>query len=302
MIPRHTAQKSSELLPFLFASHPEVKRTKVRQWLKFGSVQVNGQTNVHAKFALHKGDVVSIQPKPDVRAGNILPPGMSIVFEDDSVLVIEKPENLLSMASAAVRGRTAYSYLTDYIRGGAPHSQKRIWIVHRLDRETSGLMLFAKTEAAKQTLQANWQQTEKRYQALVEGKMPEERGTMSSHLDETGPFKVYSAPESDRTRHAVTHYVVVRKTANMQLVELNLETGRRNQIRVHLADAGCPIIGDTKYDATTNPAGRLGLHANLLQFTHPVSGKVLKFDSPLPADLARVLSNSERGKPGGVKR
>jgi 23S rRNA pseudouridine1911/1915/1917 synthase len=283
----HTVEHPAELLAFLFACRPEVKRTKVRQWLKYGSVQVNGRSITRSNYPLQTGDLVSIRAK--IRAEGLLPPGMKVLFEDASLIVIEKPENLLSIASATERGKTAYAFLTDYVRRGNPHSPERVWIVHRLDRETSGLMVFAKTEAAKRALQAHWYEAEKRYLAVVEGGPPADYGVLRSHLDESGPFKVYSAPPSERTRHAVTHYRLMKRIATRALIELTPETGRRNQIRVHLADAECPIIGDRKYAARTNPARRLGLHASSLQFKHPSSGELLRFQSPLPLDLARLL-------------
>ncbi len=285
----YTVEHSEELLAFLFSRCPEAKRTKVRQWLKHGSVQVNGRTTTRFNHPLRAGDRVSIRAKEEARAEGLLPPAMKIVFEDAALIVIEKPERLLSMASATEREKTAYAFLTDYVRRGDPQRRDRVWIVHRLDRETSGLMVFAKTEAAKHALQENWYKTEKRYLAVVEGSPPAEHGALSSHLDENGPFKVYSAPRSARTRHAITRYRVLKRMESTTLIELNLETGRRNQIRVHLADAECPIVGDRKYAASTNPARRLGLHSSSLQFNHPVSGELLRFESPLPQDLARLL-------------
>ena len=289
MPPSHTVEHPAELLAFLFACRPEVKRTKVRQWLKYGSIQVNGRSVTRSDHALQTGDVVSICAKGDVCGQGVLPPGMKIVFEDASLLAIEKPENLLSMASATERDKTAYAFLTDYVRRGNRQGSERVWVVHRLDRETSGVMVFARTEAAKCALQAHWDKTEKRYLAVVEGHPPADHGVLQSHLDESGPFKVYSAPPGERTRHAVTHYRVVKRMAARALVELTPTTGRRNQLRVHLADAGCPIVGDRKYGARTNPARRLGLHAGSLQFTHPLSGARLQFESPLPPGLARLL-------------
>ncbi|MGD9856277.1 MAG: pseudouridine synthase [Planctomycetaceae bacterium] len=285
----HTVEHPAELLAFLFAGYPEVKRTKVRQWLKYGSVCVNGQSITRSNHALQIGDLVSIRSQGKVRTEGLLPRGLKVLFEDTSLIVIEKPENLLSIASATERDKTAYAFLTDYVRGGNSHSPERIWIVHRLDRETSGLMVFAKTEAAKRALQANWTDAEKRYLAVVEGSPPADHGVLTSYLDERGPFKVYSAPPSERTRQAVTRYRVLQRIATRALIELTLETGRRNQIRVHLADANCPIIGDGKYAAQTNPARRLGLHACSLQFKHPLSGELLRFQSPLPQELARLL-------------
>lgn len=285
----HIVEHPTELLAFLFACRPEVKRTKVRQWLKHGSVQVNGRWVTRSNHPLQTGDVVSIRTKSEVRAEGLLPPGMKVLFEDASLIVIEKPVNLLSMASATERDKTAYAFLTNYVRRGNPRRPERVWIVHRLDRETSGLMVLAKTKAAKHALQADWYEAEKRYLAVVEGNPPADHGVLRSHLDESSPFKVYNAPPGERTRHAVTHYRVMKRIANRALIELTLETGRRHQIRVHLAGAECPIIGDLKYEARTNPARRLGLHASSLQFKHPVSGELLRFESPLPQDLARLL-------------
>ena len=285
----HTVERPAELLAFLFACHCEVKRTKVRQWLKHRLVEVNGRSITRFDHPLQTGDVVSIRPKGEVRAEGLLPPGMKVLFEDASLIVIEKPENLLSMASETERDKTAYAFLTDYVRRGKPRSRERVWIVHRLDRETSGLMVFAKTEAAKRALQANWHKVDKRYLAVVEGNPPADHGVLRSHLDESSPFKVYSAPPSKRTRHAVTNYRVMKQIATRTLIELTPETGRRNQIRVHLADAECPIIGDHKYGARTNPARRLGLHASSLQFKHPLSEELLRFEIPLPQDLARLV-------------
>ena len=261
----------------------------MRQWLKYGAVQVNGRSIIRSDHPLQTGDLVSIRAKGAVRAEGLLPQGMKVLFEDASLIVIEKPENLLSMAHATERDKTAYAFLTDHVRRGNPHSPERVWIVHRLDRETSGLMVFAKTEEAKRMLQAHWYKAEKRYLAVVEGNPPAAHGVLRSHLDEGSPFKVYSAPPSERTRHAVTHYRLIKRSATRTLIELTPETGRRNQIRVHLADAGCPIIGDRKYEARTNPARRLGLHASSLQFKHPSSGELLRFESPLPPDLAPLL-------------
>jgi 23S rRNA pseudouridine1911/1915/1917 synthase len=285
----HTVEHPTELLAFLIACRPEIKRTKIQKLLKYGSVQVNGRSITRFNHPLQNGDLVSISAKRQVRGSALLPAGMKVLFEDASLIVIEKPENLLSMANATEREKTAYAFLTDYVRRSNLLSSERVWIVHRLDRETSGLMVFAKTEAAKRTLQAHWSETDKRYLALVEGSPPADHGVLRSHLDESGPFKVYSAPSSERTRLAITHYRVMKQFATRALIELTPETGRRNQIRVHLADAECPIIGDRKYAARTNPARRLGLHASSLQFSHPLSGELLRFESPLPQNLARLL-------------
>lgn len=284
-----TVQAPAELLAFLFASLPRVKKSNVRHALKFESILVNGRATTQFDHPLHPGDVVSVRTEKDVRSRNSLPAAMKIHFEDAHLIVIAKPKNLLAIASEAEREKTAYVHLTDYVQGGNQRSRERIFIVHRLDRETSGLMVFARTGAAKDGLQANWDQVEKRYLAIVEGSPKSDRGTLESDLDEANPHKVYSVPRSDLTRHAITHYEVLRRGGRFALVELRLETGRRHQIRVQLAEIGCPIIGDAKYSARTDPAKRLGLHACFLKFQHPITGQQLQFESPLPAELAKVM-------------
>ncbi len=287
--PLLTVQQPAELLAFLFERLPEVKKTKVRNWLKHDSVLVNDRVCTQFNLALQPGDIVSIRSERDVRTASTLPKSMKIHYEDEHLIVIDKPKNLLAIASEAEREKTAYVYLTDYVRGGNPRGKERIFIVHRLDRETSGLMVFARTGEAKELLQENWDQGEKHYQAVVEGGPKDDAGTLQSWLDENNPYKVYSVPRGETTRHAITHYKVLARRTRMSLLELRLETGRRHQIRVQLAEIGCPIIGDEKYSARTDPAGRLGLHACFLQFNHPITHQLLQFTSPLPAELAKLI-------------
>ena len=208
---------------------------------------------------------------------------MKLVFEDDSLIVIEKPEGLLSMASESERQATAYALLNQYVR------DQNVLIVHRLDRETSGLMVFAKTKQAQESLEKNWGTTDKHYYAVVEGAPTKQEGTLHSHLDESSAFKVVSAHPSPRTREAITHYRVLKRSGKFSLIELRLETGRRHQIRVQLSDLGCPCVGDEKYGAKGNPARRLGLHSCRLSFSHPITGAKMVFESPLPAPLAKLV-------------
>lgn len=284
-----TVQQPAGLLAFLFASLPAVKKNKVRQSLKLEFILVNGRATTQFDHPLRPGDVVSMGSESGRRTHNGLPVAMKIYFEDEHLIVIDKPKNLLSVASEAEREKTAYVHLTDYVRDGNERSRARIFIVHRLDRETSGLMVFARTGETKELLQANWDQGEKRYLAIVEGGPQADRGVLESDLDEASPHKVYSVPASHLTRHAITYYEVLKRNASMALVELRLGTGRRHQIRVQLAEIGCPIIGDEKYAARTDPARRLGLHAWLLKFRHPITGQDHRFESLLPAELARLV-------------
>jgi 23S rRNA pseudouridine1911/1915/1917 synthase len=290
---RITVEQPAELLAFLFAAWPEVKRKQVRTWLKFQAVTVNDRPVTQFNHALVPGDVVAIRADRFATPKTVLASGMKVFFEDATLIVIEKPENLLSIASKAEDEKTAYFQLTDYVRQGRGHGRDRIWIVHRLDRETSGLMIFAKTPEAKAILQAGWDEAEKRYEAVVEGRLARESGVFESDLDETNPFRVHSTTRTAETRHAITHYRVLARAPRRTLVELTLVTGRRHQIRVHLADAGCPIVGDKKYGAQTDPIKRLALHACALKIPHPLTKKELRFASPLPRELARLVTGTK---------
>lgn len=275
------------LLPFLFSAYPDVKKTKVRQWLKYGAVHVNGVSTKRHDHELSAGDKIAIRPQKAPPETSPLPPGLRIVHEDGAVLVVEKPAGWLTIAKDSGKGRNIYSVLMDHVRSANP--KLKVWIVHRLDRETSGLIVFAKTEDAKRMLQQHWQEFDKRYLAVVEGVPKTAKGTIRSYLDESNTMRVYSAPKSEDTREAVTHYQVLKQGHGRSLIQLTLETGRRHQIRVQLSDARCPVVGDPRYGAKTDPAGRLALHASHLAFKHPLDGSRMVFDSALPKDLAALL-------------
>jgi len=277
------------LLDSLFVAWPGEKKKQIRTWLKFQAITVNGRPVSQFDHPLKPGDQVAVKTDRFAAPKTRLPSGLKIYFEDAHLMVVEKPEGLLSISSPAEPEKTAYFQLTEYLRQKHPRSRERVWIVHRLDRETSGLMVFAKTAPAKEVLQSNWDKFEKKYEAVVEGRMPKPSGRLASDLDESNPHHVAVRPKSARTRHAVTRYRVLKSTNQRSLVELTLETGRRHQIRVQLAHAGCPVVGDEKYGAKTDPAGRLGLHACFLRFLHPVTGAELRLTSPLPKPLARLV-------------
>ena len=286
----YTATADGPLLATLFSYLPEVKRVKVRQWLKYGGVSVNGVIVVRGDHTLFAGDLISLAPQAKGPPVPRLPAGMVIRFEDESVIVIEKPANLLSVATDAGNDETAYSALNEYVRRDRRQRQARIWIVHRLDRETSGLMVYARTESAKRTLQENWGLASKRYFAVTDGLPPQETGTLHHHLDESNAFRVHVSRRSEKTREAITHYRLVRRTARRALFELTLETGRRHQIRVQLAEIHCPIVGDPKYHPAGAEGKRMALHSCALSFPHPVSGQRISFESALPAELERLLT------------
>jgi 23S rRNA pseudouridine1911/1915/1917 synthase len=284
-----TVAEPAPLLEYLFKAWPEAKRKQVRTWLKLGSVTVNGRVITQFDHPLKVDDAVAIRPKGFAAPETALVAGVRIRHEDADLLVIEKPAGLLSIATPTEDERTAYMILTDHVRRGSRQSRERVWIVHRLDRETSGLMVVAKNETAKRVLQDNWDAVEKKYFAVVEGAPPRESGLLESHLDESDAFKVRVVKEGPETRLARTRYRVVKKGTGVTLLELTLETGRRHQIRVQLADAGWPIAGDGRYGAATNPIRRVALHASRLRFPHPVTREEMRFESALPGDLGRLV-------------
>jgi 23S rRNA pseudouridine1911/1915/1917 synthase len=297
-----TVTAPSALLPFLFATWPEVKRTQMKQWLKHQAVVVNGRPVAQFDHPLQPGDVVSLRTGKFATPKAELPGGLLIAYEDPSLVVVDKPAGLLSMATPAEPEKTTLALLTQHYRQGRDQGRERVYIVHRLDRETSGLMVLARTPEAKKALQAQWDTFEKRYEAVCEGRMEADAGTFESHLDESNPYKVHVAPRaSELTRHAVTHYRVLQRTKSRTLVELTLATGRRHQIRVQLAKAGHPIVGDEKYGAATDPAKRLGLHAVALRFVHPLTGKEIRLTSPLPKPLAKLIGPPDKPKPDKPK-
>jgi len=285
---RRTVAEPCGLLPFLFENWPDQKRTRIKQCLKYGSVRVNGAPVTRHDHALRPGDTVTIQVEGgDARsAASPLPTGLKILHEDDSVIVLHKGPGWLSVARDNGKGRTVYAALTSHVRHEDP--RLRVWIVHRLDRDTSGLMVFAKTEAAKHFLQEHWAECEKKYLAVVEGVVRRDSGTLRSHLDESNPMRVRSVAPNESSREAVTHFRVIRRSAERSLVELILETGRRHQIRVQLADMGHPVVGDVRYGAKTDPAKRLGLHSSGLTFPHPDTREVISFTLPVPGELAKL--------------
>lgn len=203
--------KTAPLLAWLFAAWPEAKRNTVREWLRDRRVEVNGRVISQFDHELRPGDAVAIRSQPQTAPDTRLAGGIMIRHEDDAVIVIEKPPGLRSIATEAEADVTAYAQLTAHVRRGNPRSRERVWIVHRLDQETSGLMVFARSEAAKRALQDNWDAVEKKYRAVVEGAPPRESGVFISFLDESDRFRVRVAPESPATRRAVTHYRVEKK-------------------------------------------------------------------------------------------
>ncbi|MGX7025405.1 RluA family pseudouridine synthase [Vagococcus hydrophili] len=277
-----------ELLPFLIKTLSTMSRNSVKSIMTRGQVTVDGKVVTQHNHELKPGQKVEIQGNKAAKKEVALM-GIEIVFEDADIIVIEKEAGMLSVATQKGYDVTAYSQLKQYVKQENP--QNKVFIVHRLDRETSGLMLFAKNEQTKYKLQENWKElvSERTYTALVEGKVKREKGTLSSWLTESKTFKIYSSPFDNGGKQATTHFKKIRGNQNYTLLEVHLDTGRKNQIRVHMEDLGHPIVGDKKYGAKGNPMKRLGLHATTLVFEHPTTGKKMKFTTKVPKKFAHQL-------------
>jgi len=211
-----------------------------------------------------------------------LPRGLEIIYEDEDILVADKPAGLLTIGTDNNKTGTAYFALTDYVRKGNPRSRNRIFIVHRLDQLTSGVLVFAKNEQAKFRLQEQWKYTEKKYIAIVYGHFARKEGFISSYLAENRAFVVYSTDDPAKGRPAKTAYKVLKESWRFSLLEINLLTGRKNQIRVHMADKGHPVVGDRKYGKPKDAFRRLALHAKSISFKHPATGMQMTFESKVP--------------------
>jgi 23S rRNA pseudouridine1911/1915/1917 synthase len=265
-------------------------KTKVKQLLKYRAISVRNIPVSRPDHALVPGDRVIIKSEKEMSEEVRPCQGLTIVYEDESIIVIDKIAGLLTIATEKEKTRTAYYRLTAWLKERSGSARERIFIVHRLDRETSGLLVFARNETVKRTLQDNWQETDKKYAAIVEGVPAAKSGRIASNLRETTALRVYSVPAGDKEgRPAATNYRVVKAADEYALLEITLETGRKNQIRVHLTDIGHPVAGDKKYGAGTDPLGRLALHANYLAFTHPVTGERMEFESKLPAKFNKLF-------------
>lgn len=283
-----------ELMNFLMEKMAGISRTKVKSLLTHRTVFVNQKITTQYNFLLQPGMKVQISNEKGQK--EFRSSLLKIIYEDAYIIVIDKREGLLSIATERQKERTAYSILTEYVQRSA--RQHRIYIVHRLDKDTSGLMVFAKDEKTKRTLQDNWEQivTDRRYVALLSGEMEKENGTVTSWLRDNKVYITYSSMSNNGGEKAITHYKVIKKCNEYSLVELELETGRKNQIRVHMQDLHHPVVGDIKYGNGDDPIGRLGLHAFKLCFYHPVTKELLKFETPYPASFKKVFIKEKEEK------
>ncbi len=280
-------KEQNELMKFLIENLPNKNRNNIKSLLKNKQVLVDGAAISQFNHPLNPGQEVMIT---ESRFSDKDMKGIKIVYEDEYLIAVEKASGILSIATDKEREKTAYNIVKNYVKSRNP--LEKLFIVHRLDRETSGVMIFAKTEEMQQILQTNWQKMvlERTYVAVVEGKVEKDSDTIVSYLKENSAFVTFSSDkEIEGSKKAITHYTVLKRSKGFSLVEANIETGRKNQIRVHMQSLGHSVVGDKKYGATTNPLGRLGLHAKSIIFKHPKTGKVLSFQTGIPAKFSGMF-------------
>ena len=284
--PVYTVDAPDTLLPFLLGHVKGKSRNNVKSLLSRRLVAVDGVPASRFDTPLAPGQQVAILPASAPRP-DALP--FPILYEDEHLIVVNKPPKLLSVANDKEKTRTAYHMVTDYVKSRKVGD--RIFVIHRLDRDTSGVLMFARDAETKELFQSRWNDMliRRGYLAVVEGVPRPDRDTIRSYLVETDTHLSFSGRPGPNAKEAVTNYQVVKSGGGYALLDISIETGRKNQIRVHMKELGHPVAGDKQYGARTNPIGRLCLHANELTFTHPVTGEVVSFKAKMPRDFNRVF-------------
>lgn len=275
------------LYTFLSKTFPLMSRTKLKNLLSSHRVLVNGRPVSQYNYNLLPDMQVEISSHK--KETNFHSQYLRIIYEDRWLIIIEKNTGILSMGSPH-HSFSVKTILDEYF--SQKHLSVRSHVVHRLDRETSGIMVYAKTTEVQEIFKSDWHDRviDRRYYAIIEGKLSPDSGTITSWLKDNKSFFTYSSPTDNGGKYAVTHYRTISSNSHYSLIELRLETGRKNQIRVHLQDLGHPIVGDYKYGSPINPIGRLCLHAFRLNFIHPVTKEQLSFETPYPLSFAKLIS------------
>ena len=276
-----------ELLEFLLSKYPKLSRNAVKSLLSNHQVSVDGAPVSQYNLQLTKEDTVIVSK---TRISKKVRKDLPIIFENDELIAINKPSGLLSIASDREKGRTAYRMVSDYVQQKDKHN--RIYVVHRLDEDTSGVLVFAKNPRTKEVLQKDWNDIVRKrgYYAIVEGKMEKDEDTFTDYLKENSLNLMYVTNDRKNGKKCVTHYKVMKSNKNYSLLDVDIDSGRKNQIRVQLGHRNHYVIGDDKYGQPSNPLKRLGLHAYNLTFVHPISKKVYEFKAPMPAEFEKLFT------------
>ncbi len=291
----YTVSQEDLLLPSLLCNLPHKTRKLIKAVLRDRQVRVDGRPVTQFDHKLSAGQRVEVQwlrTPEQQRAGDL-----DIVHMDRDLIVINKPAGLLTIATDTEKRRTAYSLLSTFVK--AEDADNKIFIIHRLDRETSGLLMFARSERVKQHIQKTWNATisERIYVGVVEGEVRPPAGTVTSWLSESKAFRVYSSQNSSHGKKAVTRYRRIKSNGAFTLLQISLETGRKHQIRVHMQDIHHPLIGDRKYGSCVDPIKRMGLHAQVLAFEHPTTGKSCSFDTGIPGSFLKLFRLQSKQQP-----
>lgn len=283
----YNVSEPAELMDFLMQKMAGISRNKVKTLLASRVILVDNAIVTQYNFGLKPGMKVQMTRAKNNR--EFKNPMLKLVYEDAYIIVVEKKEGLLSVSTERQKERTAQHILNEYVKRS--HRFNRVFVVHRLDRETSGLMMYAKDEKTQNTLRDNWHDIvkDRRYISIVSGEMEKDYGTIESWLTDRKLYVSSSPVDDGEGKFAVTHYKTIKRSNGYSLVELDLETGRKNQIRVHMSDLGHPVIGDERYGSDCNPLGRLALHAFKLCFYHPVTGELMEFETPYPTAFKGLM-------------
>ena len=285
---KFSASAESVVLETLRVAVPGASGRTLRQMLQQGRVHLNGEVCRIASHPVQPGDVLEVGR----RLPAVLEGGLKIVHEDRDIVVVHKPAGLLSVATPHESENTAHAFLRRHVRSRG--GQRTVFVVHRLDKFVSGLLLFAKSESAHTSLRSLFEAhaIDRRYWAIVEGHVEKDSGTIESHLAEDRTMRMRSTKNSGEGKRAVTHYRVLRRFPEMTSLEVTLETGRKNQIRAHLSELGHPIVGDRAYGSTMDPLGRMGLHAFRLGFMHPSRQQPMLFETDPPSEFRPYVLRS----------
>lgn len=276
--------KDITLLEAIYNFKKDLSKKTIKNYIKNNMVKVNNKTIANSSYLLHKNDSVEISYNKKV----INEYNLNILYEDDYLIAIDKPYGLLSISNNKEKNVTAYRMVSDYMKKN--NKKNKIFVIHRLDQDTSGVLMFAKNQNIQKTLQNNWNTiTKKReYIAITSNKL-EGNGTIESYLTENKEGFIYSTKNKEIGSLAITHYKVLKRNNHYSLVDITIDTGKRNQIRVHLSEKGYPIIGDKKYKSKDNSIKRLCLHANTLEFIHPITKKLVSISSPIPKEFNKLI-------------
>ena len=276
----YTVEKNDTLLVSLIDNLPTRSRKLIKAVLRDRQVLVDGKPVTQFDLPLNQGQKIQVIWDRPVQTQH--PAGLNIVHIDEDLIIINKPAGLLTIATDKEKRKTAYAILSSYVKTIKPDA--KIFIIHRLDRETSGLLMFARSEQVKRKIQESWNATitQRKYVGVVEGRVEKPSGTITSWLNESSVFKVYSSQNPAHGKKSITHFTRINCNKDISLLQLNLETGRKHQIRVHMQEINHPIVGDKNYGSISNPIGRMALHAMVLEFTHPSSGESCRFNTGIP--------------------